>query len=184
MTKQLARAVLAALSPLMLVGCVSGSEGVPPLKTPQATAADTSPGADTAEPALEDEAKTMAFTQCMRDEGIALVDSGVDAEGNVERPALAEGAQVTEEELEAAMKVCGKHLEGMSRGRRQEDVSARVDELVELATCLREKGYDVEDPTVETLEIWQKDFRTEFDWDESEAVAHYKECSQNIETGE
>jgi hypothetical protein len=119
----------------------------------------------------------MAFTQCMRDEGIELVDAGVDAEGNVQRPTLAEGAQVSREEFEEAMEVCSKHLEGMTRGRERQDMSEQVDRLVDLATCLREKGYDVEDPTAETLEQWGKDFRVEFDWDDPEAVAAYEECS-------
>jgi hypothetical protein len=71
----------------------------------------------------------------------------------------------------------------MTRGRKREDASARLDELVELAICLREKGYDVEDPTAETLAQWGKDFRVAFDWDDPEAVVDYEECSETIERG-
>lgn len=115
----------------------------------------------------------------MRDKGIELVDAGVDTEGNVQRPILAEGAQVSREDYEEAMEMCGKYLEGLTMGRERQDVSEQVDKLVELATCLREKGYDVEDPTAETLDQWGKDFRVAFDWDDPEAQAAYEECSDS-----
>ena len=73
------------------------------------------------------------------------------------------------------MEVCGKHLEGLTMGRERQDVSEQVDKLVALATCLREKGYDVDDPTAETLDQWRVDFRVEFDWDDPKAA--YEECS-------
>jgi hypothetical protein len=53
----------------------------------------------------------------------------------------------------------------------------RVDQMVELATCLRKKGYDVDDPTAETLKQWGKDFRVEFPWDDPAAKEAYEECS-------
>ena len=64
-------------------------------------------------------------------------------------------------------------------GIKRQDVSEQVDKLVELATCSREKGYDVEDPTAETLDQWGKDFRVAFDWDDPEAQAAYEECSDS-----
>jgi hypothetical protein len=65
----------------------------------------------------------------------------------------------------------------MTLGRERPEVSEQVDQGVALATCLREKGYDVDDPTTETLSQWQVDFRVEFDWDDPKAQAAYKECS-------
>lgn len=171
MTDRLADIVLVAAIDLMLVACTSDANDVPSLGATATAAAKDAP--------LDDEEKMMAFTQCMRDEGIELVDAGVDAEGNVQRPVLAEGAQVSKEDLDAAMEMCRKYLEGMTRGRERQDVSEQVDKLVELANCLREKGYDVEDPTAETLDQWGKDFRVTFDWDDSEAQAAYEECSDS-----
>ena len=75
------------------------------------------------------------------------------------------------------MQVCSVHLEGLTLGRERPDVSQQVDQGVALATCLREKGYDVDDPTAKTLDQWGTDFRVEFDWDNPKAKAAYQECS-------
>ena len=75
------------------------------------------------------------------------------------------------------MEVCGEHLEGLTLGRERQDVSEQIDELVALATCLREKDHDIDDPTAETIEQWQIDFRIEFNWDDPAARADYEECS-------
>lgn len=169
MTNRLAGLVLTAAIGPMRVACASDANDVPSL--------EATPTAAVEEEVLDEEEKMMAFTQCMRGEGIELVDAGVDADGNVQRPIRAEGAQVLEEDFEAAMEMCGKHLEAMTRSRERRDVSEQVDKLVALATCLREKGYDVEDPTAETLDQWGKDLRVAFDWDDSGAQAAYEECS-------
>ena len=135
------------------------------------------PTAESADDILDDEAKMMAFTQCMRDQGIEIEDPVVDSDGNVHRPTLAEGVEVSREELGVAYDACAEHIEGLTLGREREDVSERVDELVALTTCLRDTGYDVDDPTAETLDQWGADFRVEFDWDDPEAMAAYEECS-------
>jgi hypothetical protein len=159
---------------LAIIACGSSSNDVPSLNQDTRRAAPT---AAIEEEPLDDEAKVMAFTECMRGEGIEVVDAGVDADGNVQRPTLAERAPVTREEYGAAMEVCGKHTEGLTFGRERQDVSERVDQLVALATCLREAGYDVDDPTAETLDQWRVDFRVEFDWDDPKARKAYEACS-------
>lgn len=175
MMKKLAKLLLVAVIALMLVACKSNALDVASLDTGDTQCAE----AAASEAGLDDEEKLMAFTQCMRDKGIELVDAGVDAEGNVQRPTLAEGSQVSREKFGKAMEICTKHLEGLTVGREREDKSERVDKMVALAACLRDKGYDVDDPTAETLEQWGKDFRVEFDWDNPEAKAAYEECSDN-----
>jgi hypothetical protein len=169
MTKRPAKLIPVIAISLVLVACGSNSNDVPSLAATPTTVVEEKP--------LDDEAKMMAFTECMRGEGIELVDAGVDAEGNVQRPKLAEGAQVSQEQFEAAMEVCGVHLEGLTMGRERQDRSKELDQRLALATCLREKGYDVDDPTAETLDQWGIDFRVEFDWDDPEAMAAYEECS-------
>jgi hypothetical protein len=173
MTTKLERLVVVAAMGLMLIACRSKSSDVPSLdRERQAT-----PTAVVDEEPLDDEAKMMAFTECMRGEGIELVDAGVDPEGNVQRPTLAEGAEVSREKLSAAMAVCGKHLEGLTMGRERQDRAKELDERISLVTCLREKGYDVDDPTAETLDQWGIDFRVEFDWDDPKAKAAFDECN-------
>jgi hypothetical protein len=166
------KGILVAVIGLVLGACRSDANDVPSLDTEQRA----TPTAVVEEEPLDDEAKMMAFTECMRGEGIELVDAGIDAEGNVQRPKLAEGVQVSREEFGAAMELCDKHLEGLTFGREGKKLSEQVDRFVDLATCLREKGYDVDDPTVETFEQWGSDFRVEFDWDDPKAKADYEEC--------
>ena len=175
MTKRLARLILVALIGLALAACGSDSNDVPSLNAEDTQRAE--PTADLADAALDDEAKMMAFVQCMRDEGIEFKDPVVDSDGNVQRPELVEGFTVTREELAAPYEACSHHLEGLTFGRRREDVSEQVDHFVAVATCLRDKGYDVDDPTAETFDQWGADFRVEFDWDDPEAQAAYEECS-------
>ena len=74
-------AVLASIS-MGLTACGSKSEDVPSLKaTPTAVVEDV---------VLDDEAKVMAFVQCMRDQGIEYQDPVVDSEGSVQQPELVE----------------------------------------------------------------------------------------------
>ena len=170
MINKLSKLMLVAAIGLVLAACGSESSDVPSLGATPTPAVDKAP--------LDDEAKMLAFTQCMRDEGIEHVDAVVDADGNVQRPVLAEGIQVSREEHGKAMQVCGKHLEGMTRGSESQDTSEQVDQYVALATCLCGKGYDVDDPTAETFDQWGQDFRVEFDWDDPEAVAAYPMCQR------
>jgi hypothetical protein len=169
MTNKLARLTLVAAISLVLVACASASDDVPSLAATPTTVVEEKP--------MDDEAKVMAFVQCMRDQGIEYKDPVVDSEGNVQRPELVEGVTVTREELAASYQACAHHLEGLTLGRERSDLSKRVDKFVALATCLRDKGYDVDDPTAETLDQWGIDFRVEFDWDDPEAMAAYEECS-------
>ena len=166
--KTLLLAVLVTIS-MGLVACDSASNDVPSL--------GATPTAIVEEEPLDDEAKVMAFVQCMRDQGIQYKDPVVDSDGNVQTPELVEGFTVTREQLAEPYAACAHHLVGLSFGRERGDVTAQVDKFVELASCLREKGYDLNDPTAETLEVWLTDFRVEFDWDDPAAKAAYEESS-------
>jgi hypothetical protein len=155
---------------LLLAACGSAADDVPSLEaTPTAVVEDE---------ALDDEAAVMAFVQCMRDEGIEFKDPVVDSDGNVKQPEFVEGFSVTREELAAPYEACFHHIEGLTFGRERGDLSEQVDQFVVLATCLRGKGYDVDDPTAETLDQWGTDFRVEFDWDDPDAMAAYETCSE------
>ena len=175
MTNKLAKLIPVAAIGLVLVACGSDSSDVPSLNTEDTPLVEST--TESPDDTLDDEAKMMAFTQCMRDEGVEMVDAAVDSDGNVQRPTLAEGVEVPREKLGEAYEVCAEHLEGLTMGREREDLSEQVDRFVALATCLREKGYEVDDPTAETLDQWGADFRVEFDWDDPKAKAAYEECS-------
>jgi hypothetical protein len=164
--------ILVALLGLFLVACGSSADDVPSLEpTPTPVIEE--------ENILDDEAKVMAFVQCMRDRGIEYKDPVVDSDGNVQRPQLVDGVTVTRKELAKPYGACAHHLEGLSFGKERKEITELVDQMVELADCLRDKGYDVDDPTAETMKQWQVDFRVEFPWDDPEAKKAYEECSNS-----
>jgi len=153
---------------LFLSACGSDSDDIPTLgATPTSVAADAE---------INDEAKVMAFTQCMREQGIEFKDPMVDSDGNVQRPELVEATSYSRQEIRDASEECQHFLEGLTLGRGREDLSELVDQLIELAICLRDKGYDMDDPTAETLKQWQTDFRQQFDWDAPGARDDFQEC--------
>lgn len=112
-----------------------------------ATAADTGNGAGET---LEADEAALAFSACMRDEGLDFPDIGVDAEGNPQlRDAFGEaGLDPRSEEFQAAREVCGELLQGagFGGGRQQAGDNPEVqDAFVEYSECLRDEGLDVGD---------------------------------------
>jgi hypothetical protein len=105
------------------------------------------------------------------------MDPVVDSDGNVQRPALVEGVTVTRKELKEPHAACYHHIESLTFGRERTDVTEQVDKAVTIASCLRDKGFEVDDPTVETFQQWATDFRKEFNWDDPAAKEAYEECS-------
>ena len=112
MTTKLAKLILVTVIGLILVACGSDSNDVPSLNTDDTQRVESTAAVE--EEPLDDEAKMMAFVQCMRDEGIEFLDPTVDSEGNVQRPELAEGVAVSREEMGAAYEACSHHPEGLA----------------------------------------------------------------------
>ncbi len=166
----------AAISSVVLAACGSDSNDVATLRTTQDTQAEA-PNSDDADGTLDDEAMMMALTECLRDQGIDMLDPVVDAEGNVGKPVVAEDIDAKGEDFGAAWEACAGHFEGFTFEKERVDMSEQIDAWVALATCLREKGYDVDDPTVGTLDQWGSDFKAAINWDDSADVADYEECS-------
>jgi len=92
--KQKKRILILGIMISLLVACSSTANDVPTLgATP--TAIDE----------LDNEAKVMAFAQCMRDEGFELKDPTVDADGNVQIPEPIEGVSYTRAEIRVGYEV-------------------------------------------------------------------------------
>ena len=105
-------------------------------------------GAATRSPGASVEAALLAFSQCMRGQGITdMPDPTVDSDGNVriQRPpgGHASGAH---EAFEAARNVCDKYLRGVTQGFSHADVTKTQDQLLRLARCMRGRGVDIPDP--------------------------------------
>jgi len=173
MKKNTVKIILLVAMSLLLVACSSSPDDVPSL--------EVTPTAVVEEQPLDDEAKVMAFVECMRDEDMQLKDPVVDADGNVQPPEVVEGVTYTREEWAAPYAICGHYIEGISFGKESGDMSEQLDQMVALTTCLNEKGYKVDEPTTETIEQWLIDFRVEYDWDDPDAAAAYEECSSTDE---
>jgi hypothetical protein len=160
-------ALMAAIG-LALAACGSDSNDVPSLAATPTAAVEGE--------TLDIEAKMMKFTQCLRDEGLEVIDPVVDSDGNVEKPELVDGANISKKEWVAAYEVCGEIIENITFEKEEVDRSEQVDQYLALAACMRDKGFDVEDPTAETLDIWMGDFKTMIDLKDPDAQAAFDTC--------
>jgi hypothetical protein len=183
MTNKHVRLILAVAIALLLIACGSDSQDVPSLNA----AGDRQEVESTAAPgdsARDAEAAMMAFTECLREQGVDAYDPVVDAEGNVGKPELAQGVDPKSEELSAAWEACAHHLEGITFEKERVDLSEYLDQALATTTCLRDKGYDVDDPTAETLGEWKSSFKDVINWDDPRQVADYEECSGDEAAGQ
>jgi len=165
--------LLLALTVLLANGCQTASEDVATLQsknTPNATAT-----VDVER--MDDESKVMAFTQCLRDHGLAVRDPEVDADGNVLQPQLIEGVEMDKQAWQDAFDACGALLEGVAWAEKRVDRSAEVDYWLEVARCLAEKGYDVGEPTAEELDTWLGDLKATLDWKNPDVGRAWAACS-------
>ena len=95
-----------------------------------------------------DEESVLAFTACLRDEGLVIDDPGVDDDGNLVLPTphAVVGQTLDPATVHAAFDACSGLLEGVVSEFEMEDLSQREDELLAFAVCMRENGYDMPDP--------------------------------------
>ena len=94
------------------------------------------------------EQAVLAFTACLREEGLDIDDPGVDAEGNLVAPSMHVVAPKTLDipVVHSAFDACRGFLDNVAFGLSSEDLTGREDELLALAVCMRENGYDMPDP--------------------------------------
>lgn len=98
-----------------------------------------------------DEELAIAFASCMRDEGIDFPDPTVAADGSVQLlppgGAANLGFDPNDPDFDAATDVCGPMLEGASfLPTGDDDLTELQDNLLLFAECLRDLGFDVDDP--------------------------------------
>lgn len=163
---------------LLLVACQSGDNDVATLRTDDAPRVEAATGVDGE--GLDNEAMMMAFTECLREQGVEALDPVVDADGNVGKPEFPQGSDG--KAMTEAWEACAHHLEGFTAEKERVDMSEVVDQYVAFATCMRDKGYDIQDPTAETLDQWAADWKTNLK--DPDALADYGECSgETLESG-
>ncbi len=132
---------------LVATACASSSDadGVATLEGSDITSSTVATAGDDQ---VDTEQAMLNFTQCLRDQGLDIQDPEVNAEGNLNFRSLVQGAEeVDREALRAGFDACQSELEGITLGGGGGfDRTAIQDTLVEYAACMRENGYDMEDP--------------------------------------
>ena len=139
---------------LMAAGC-SDDDETSQVASLETETADTSQDAEATEPdrVADTEAAILAFTQCLRDQGIEIDDPTVDADGNLQLPPIgltSESDGTDPEEAMAAladiMASCEEHLEGITPTLSGHDTTEFEDAVLEYAQCMRSHGIDMPDP--------------------------------------
>jgi hypothetical protein len=94
------------------------------------------------------EESVLAFTACLREEGLNVDDPGVDEEGNLVPPTphAVAAKSLDMAAVHSAFDVCKGFLDDVTFGLSTEDLSEREDELLAFAVCMRRNGYDMPDP--------------------------------------
>lgn len=153
---------LGAALALLLGACSSGdadavADGIATLEGSEASAVGDGAEASTLDgdagaEELSAEEIALAFSACMRDEGVDFPDIGVDAEGRIELRAGFEDIETGTDAFRSANETCQPLLAdtGFGAGNRAaigEDVEIQ-DALVEFADCMRSEGLDVGDITL------------------------------------
>lgn len=143
---------------LLATACNSGGsdDGVASLETTETTAvaaetdgADETPAGDDA---VEVDAETamLEFAACLRENGVDIEDPTVDASGNVQFGGFGgEEDRPDRETMQAAREACEDELGGVALGfggRGEFDITELQDTMVEFAACMRDNGYDMDDP--------------------------------------
>jgi hypothetical protein len=126
-------------------GSAGADDGVASLD--ESAALDAAPATTVA--AVSHEDALLAFTACLREQGIAVPDPTMDSDGNLQlaRPGGAqEDPDFDRDVFRAAREACVEHLEGVALGFRGEDRTDIEDQLLEFAACVRDNGYDMPDP--------------------------------------
>lgn len=164
---------------MLFLACSSTSSDVASIDTTEATRVAVQTSNDDS-PIQTDEEKVLEFTQCIRDQGIEIQDATVDSDGNLQPPRPVEGASMNFQELRPAFEECRKSLEGLTFGRERVDVSEIIDDLLELTGCLRDAGFDVDDPNQENLREW----RGQFDFEDPALQKAFEECGSFGRSGQ
>lgn len=144
--------IVGLVGALLLAACGGDTAGEPDGVASLDETTTTGPESNDAE-ADEDSPETveeayMAFTECMREEGVDMPDPEVDADGNIAgiRMGDPDNPTMDVETMRAASEVCQPLLEGFTIGAGDVDQSAAQDSILEFAACMRNHGIDFPDP--------------------------------------
>jgi len=118
---------------------------------PDAAGASSDAPADSDEPDLDPEDAMLKFAQCMREHGVDMPDptpgGGISVNG--------EG--MSQDQMEAAQAACQKWMDmAMPEDGGRELSEEEKQSFLDMAACMRERGYDFQDPTFDGGRVTQK----------------------------
>ena len=96
--------------------------------------------------AADAEEALLAFSACLREEGIEVGDPEVGSDGGLGVMVGGSEGEMDFEAFEAAQEKCAAHLEGVTTEFEPPDMTELEDELLEFAVCMRDNGVEMDDP--------------------------------------
>lgn len=137
----------AAIAAGLLLAACGGSDSPEVANLGSNTTADEE--SDTTEAPADPEEAILAYTQCMRENGVDLPDpdfSGEPGQGGGGFFGGQGGIDPDDPDFQKAQEKCGSNLESI-RGNFNPDNQEQIqDAALELAQCMRDRGFDVPDP--------------------------------------
>ena len=174
---------VALLAVALIAASCSSSDDSSQVATLETETTSTSPNTETqeADSLADTEAAMLAFTQCLRDQGIEIDDPTIDANGNVQLPPITlefeavEGEEPDEAmaDVDELMGSCDEHLEGITTTADAPDMTGIEDDFLAYAACMRDNGVDMPDPDFSSGVI-------ELGGDEAEFEAADAACRHHI----
>ena len=139
----------------VVAGACSDDTAPPSVASLETASSTTSPGAAESDPLADSEAAMLAFTQCLRDQGIDVDDPTIDANGNLQLAPIAFEVETSSDdpeampdpsEFEALIGSCDEYLEGIVMNAAPVDTTEMEDSFLAYAACMRDNGVDMPDP--------------------------------------
>ena len=135
----------------MAAGCGdSGKDGDSAL--PDAAGASSSPtSSDDADADLDPDDAMLKFAQCMRAHGVDVPDPGPNGGIRVD------GEGVSKQQMEAAQAACQKWMDMAAPDDAGHELTEEEkQQFLDMAACMRDRGYDFPDPTFDGGRVTQK----------------------------
>lgn len=168
---------------LLLAACGSDQQVAEVASIESTTTTSTTVVADSGD-AGQAEAAMLAFTGCLRAEGVDVPDPTVDADGNPRFTQPPDLSAVTPDELNAAVAACRDELDQVTIGFIGTDLTGIEDTLLEYARCMRENGFDLPDPKLDLNFGGPDGFQGPFgkiDFNDPDFIAADEQCASLIE---
>lgn len=175
------------IAALAIIAAACGGEGAETDGVASLEGASPAASAPVTTQSPDVEEALFAFTDCMRENGIAMSDPSMGPDGNLRpgRPVLEEGQQQDEvfrRAFEVAQEECASYLETITLGFEGFDDTEFQDSMLAFAECLRGEGIDVADPDFSQGAIQRGPaiFGDDFDPTDPDTLAAIEVCQDEL----